>query len=140
MVTFIPPSAASRELDALLSGMGPGVYFDFATFNFQVPIVLSAASAPIVVRARATRVLVNMARILASFESLWPRLFEFPSVPNNAPLRVAAGGKLENRLIVSNSIPADQRQGRDDITSGNCWEGVGESQSKVLRLSVCRAK
>src|SRR5262245_53084771 len=41
-VSFIPPSTASN-LIVLLFGAGPGLYFDFATFNFHVPARLSAA-------------------------------------------------------------------------------------------------
>src|ERR1017187_1315193 len=44
-VTFTPPLDASRTVVRLFNGNGAGVYFDFATFSFHVPIVLSAPKA-----------------------------------------------------------------------------------------------
>ena len=48
---FIPsevcliPSAVDSNFRVRLFGAGPGLYFDFAVFNFQVPSQFSAASA-----------------------------------------------------------------------------------------------
>src|SRR5262245_27225493 len=43
-VSLMPPSIPSN-FTVLLCGAGPGLYFDFATFNFHVPTRLSAAIA-----------------------------------------------------------------------------------------------
>src|ERR1019366_8894773 len=62
-VTFTPPLDASRTVVRLFNGNGAGVYFDFSTLSFQVPIELSAPKAPMVVIARATSALVRIVRI-----------------------------------------------------------------------------
>src|ERR1035437_4683346 len=63
VVALAPPSIASRVLVRLLMGIGAGVYFDFATARFQVPMVLSAPNAATVVIARAIIALVRIVRI-----------------------------------------------------------------------------
>src|ERR1039457_1578701 len=44
-VTITPPGTASRTDVRLFSGNGAGVYLDFATLTFQVPMELSAPKA-----------------------------------------------------------------------------------------------
>ena len=41
--TFSPPAAASMTRATATVGVGPGLYFDFARFCFQEPIVLLSA-------------------------------------------------------------------------------------------------
>ena len=59
VVTFTPPSDASLVMVRLFTGIGAGVYVDFATLSFQVPMVLSAPKAATVVIARARSALAE---------------------------------------------------------------------------------
>ena len=43
--SFSPPAACSMIRVAAVVGAGPGLYFDFARFCFQVPIALFSAPA-----------------------------------------------------------------------------------------------
>src|SRR6202022_863476 len=63
VLTFTPPSAASRALVRLLTGLGGGLNFDFARFSFQVPMLLSAAKAPSAVMATVMKSLDKMVLI-----------------------------------------------------------------------------
>ena len=62
-------------------------------------------------------------------------------MPEQRPVRASAAGST--RADRPNSIPVDQRQGKDDITSGNhleaVGEAVGEEQAEIqLDLVACR--
>jgi hypothetical protein len=63
IVTLTPPSDASLVTVRLFNGNGAGVYFEFSTFSFQVPIELSAPKAATVVIARAIIAWVRIVRI-----------------------------------------------------------------------------
>jgi hypothetical protein len=94
----------------LLTGIGAGVYFDFSTLSFQVPIELSAPKAATVVIARAISALVRSVRIckapLNFGGETW--LSEIQWCPKHRSRCGTAVGKLENTLIAPNSLPVDQ--------------------------------
>src|SRR4051812_47009567 len=70
-VTFTPLSEASLKTVKLLTGTAPGLNFDCSMFSFQVPIVLSAPSAAIVVIARPIINLVKIVRIFLLLGSMY---------------------------------------------------------------------
>src|ERR1019366_5282248 len=108
VVALAPPSIASRVLVRLVMGIGAGVYFDFSTLSFQVPIELSAPKAATVVIARAISALVRIVRICQAPLNFGGRGC-LRSNGARTPTRIwTAGGKLENTLIAPNSIPVDQ--------------------------------
>src|ERR1019366_4195306 len=108
VVALAPPSIAFRVLVRLLMGIGAGVYFDFATLSFQVPIELSAPKAATVVIARAIIAWVRIVRICKAPLNFGGRGC-LRSNGARTPTRIwTAGGKLENTLIAPNSIPVDQ--------------------------------
>jgi hypothetical protein len=103
-------------------GIGAGVYFDFATFSFHVPSVLSAPRAATVVIASAISALVRIVRICHALVNFNGRgCLKFQWCPFTAPIR-HRWWEAQLTLIAPNSIPVDQLQGSDDITGGNSWE------------------
>jgi hypothetical protein len=85
------------------------VYFEFSTFSFHVPSVLSAPKAATVVIARAISALVRIVRIcqapLNFVGDTWLSEVQWCQTPTRI---WTAGEKLENTLIAPNSIPVDQ--------------------------------
>src|ERR1700693_1634225 len=65
----MPPSIPARTTVRLFTGMGAGVYFDYSTFSFQVPIVLSAPRAARAVAAKIKNSLTSCFRIVVSFRA-----------------------------------------------------------------------
>src|ERR1017187_6876797 len=104
----MPPSDASRVTVRLLTGIGAGVYFDVSALSFQVPIELSAPSAPIVVIARAISVLVRIVRICQPpLNYCGHRCLRSNGAQTPTPFWHRWWG-TRNTLIAPNSIPVDQ--------------------------------
>src|ERR1019366_2709707 len=122
IVTLTPPSDASLVTVRLFNGNGAGVYFEFSTFSFHVPSVLSAPKAATVVIARAISALVRIVRICqAPLNFVGRGCLRSQGAPATTPLRHPLAGNLK---------PADRSKqhsrrsalGRYYTTSGSVIE------------------
>src|ERR1039458_4580689 len=65
-VTFTPPETASRTDVRLFSGNGAGVYLDFVTLTFPIPMELSAPKTVTAVIAKTARKRLSILRMCDS--------------------------------------------------------------------------
>src|ERR1022692_1450249 len=115
----------------LFNGNGAGVYFDFATFSFHVPSVLSAPKAATVVIARAISAWVRIVRICkAPLNFGGCGCLRSKGAPATTPLR---------HPLVGNSTPADRsKQHPHAISPGlrSYHDWIGHRNSVDRRTGV----